>query len=497
MFYVQTDSLAPAIATILSLDEASVHWISYKPSLLQRSAERRGTAAVADYKTGTRSALHREQLMTIGLTTAVRPPQSFEGIGSTVARETPHSRQRLVPVVAWVTLLGILFPPIDISPGVIHLTPGRFVVILLLIPALRVLLRSGRSRVATDFFAIALSTWMLVASAFNGGFKLYVVAEALEFLSAYLIGRAFFFGPFNLQAFLQALKGITIVIIAIGLADTLSGRSVTLESLGIVRPLLDLVKNFRFGLTRATSVFPEAEHYGTFCVAAASIFFYSERGIRRIFYVGLCFFGCMFALSSGPMLALGLVTTAFFYDRILKHYSWRWKPLMIIVAGLIPIAFLISNDPMGWIFSHMTFDAQTGWFRLATWSAALPLVGQSPFVGHGFSALGDSAQMRIYLGSVDCVWLVEALRYGLPAVILLTLVMFSAILRRTSIFNSGIYMLPTGFSLAIVAMGLIGLTVHLWDSLWLFLSLCIGIRASLGEYEAQQRRLRAAASARS
>ena len=48
------------------------------------------------------------------------------------------------------------------------------------------------------------------------------------------------------------------------------------------------------------------------------------------------------------------------------------------------------------------------------------------------------------------------------------------------------YDAPTGFSLAIVAMGLIGLTVHFWDAPWLFLSLCVGIRASLGEYERQQ-----------
>ena len=89
----------------------------------------------------------------------------------------------------------------------------------------------------------------------------------------------------------------------------------------------------------------------------------------------------------------------------------------------------------------MTFDPQTAWFRLGTWNTALPLVEQSPFIGYGFADLGNSADVRVYLWSVDCVWLIEALRYGLPGVILLILTMFSPILkgRRKFTFNLGIY----------------------------------------------------------
>jgi len=333
---------------------------------------------------------------------------------------------------------------------------------------------------------------MLVSSSLNGGFRLFVGAEALEFLGAYLVGRAFFFGPSNLQTFVQSLKGITVVIIALGILDTLSGRNITIEGLGVARPVSDLYLGslYRLGLVRATSVFECAEHYGTFCAAAASIFFYAERGISRIIYVGLCFFGCVFALSSGPLVILGIVTAVFTYDHILKHYPWRWKALMTTVIGLIAIVFLVTDHPVMWIVSHITFNPQTAWFRLGTWNAALPLVEQSPFIGYGFSNLGDSAEVRVYLWSVDSLWLLEALRYGLSGVILLVLTMFLAILkrRRKSTFDLGIYAAPTGFSLAIVAMGLIGLTVHFWDAPWLFLNLCIGIRASLGEYEAGQGR---------
>jgi hypothetical protein len=320
---------------------------------------------------------------------------------------------------------------------------------------------------------------MLVSSALNGGFRPYVAAEAIEFLGAYLVGRAFVFGPPNCQTFLEALKPITGVIIALALLDTLSGRYITLDSFG--------VPNFwiaRFGLVRASSVFEGAEHYGTFCVAAASLFLYSERGIRRALWVSLSLFGCALSLSSGPLLGLGILMTLFSWDRILKRHSWRWKTLTAIIAAFVLSICIFSDHPIEWALIHFTLDPQTGFFRLETWNHALPLIGESLFVGHGLVQLGGSGDALMYLTSVDCLWLLEALRYGLPAVILLGITMFSPLLTRTSILRScGV---QTGFSLTIIIMAMIGLTVHFWDATWLFLNLCVGIRASLAEYSARK-----------
>jgi hypothetical protein len=36
--------------------------------------------------------------------------------------------------------------------------------------------------------------------------------------------------------------------------------------------------------------------------------------------------------------------------------------------------------------------------------------------------------------------------------------------------------------LAVVSTAIIGLTVHFWDSTWIFWSMCIGICASIKEY---------------
>lgn len=130
--------------------------------------------------------------MTASMRTRVRLPRSSKIVSATAIQKKGHRPQRLHSLLAWVTLIGIFSPPISISLGDVHFTPGRLVIVLLLIPAIATLLKGGRKGVATDFFAVAFATWMLLSSAFNGGFTLYVAAQALEFFGAYLVGRAFF-----------------------------------------------------------------------------------------------------------------------------------------------------------------------------------------------------------------------------------------------------------------------------------------------------------------
>lgn len=387
--------------------------------------------------------------------------------------------ERHYSFAVWLTLIGVVFPPVLISLGGINVTPGRCVVILLLIPAAIILLGRSRNRVPSDFFAVATATWILASAALNGGFRPYVGAEALEFLGAYLAGRAFVFGPSNFQSFVRALKPVTMVLVALAVLDLLAARYVTLDSFGVPNSVAQ-----RFGWVRASSVFEGAEHYGTFCVAVASIFLYSERGLNRLLYVGISFLGCALALSSGPLFGLAIVTVVFAYDGILKQYAWRWKALVAVVAAFITGVCVISSHPIEWMLMHFTLDPQTGFFRLATWNSAMPLIGESPFVGHGVVQLGDSAEDLMFLNSVDCLWLLEALRYGLPGVILLLMTMFSPLLGGPS--TAGVSSEQTGLTLAIVATALIGLTVHFWDATWLFLNLCIGIRASFTEYRARE-----------
>jgi hypothetical protein len=396
-----------------------------------------------------------------------------------------NPKQRSYPLVAWMVLIGIFCPPIPISLGDTSVTPGRMIVIMLIVPAVAVLLRKGRRSVPSDYFVVATASWMIASSALNDGFRPYVVAEALELAGAYFIGRAFFWGRPALETFIKVFKVITIAVILLALLDTLSGRNVTLQSMGIEGeiPLTDTGR-YRFGLVRASSTLLGGEQYGTFCAAALAILLYSGR--NHIRYAVLTIFGCLLSLSSGPFLGMAIVIATSSYDRVLKRHSWRWKALVGTIIGAIVVLNLVSNSPVSWLIRHLTLDPQTGFFRVVQWDHVLPLIGLSPILGYGFSPFYTlvDPQWRIYIGtSLDCVWLVEALRYGIPGVAFLLLSIFSSVIKKTSDLNVDPYMnnLRTGFSIAIMTFVLVGLTVHYWNNVWLFFHLCIGIRATFAE----------------
>jgi len=183
-----------------------------------------------------------------------------------------------------------------------------------------------------------------------------------------------------------------------------------------------------------------------------------------------------------------IVIAVFLYDGIMTQYPWRWKLLIATVAGFISIVFMISNNPIAWLIVHATLNPQTGFWRIGTWNHAVPIIQQSPLLGHGMNSLVQSGNAQLFLHSIDCLYLVEALRYGIPAVVLLLLTMLWPFLTKTgSTTNPKINHFRSGISVAIISMGLIGITVHFWDSLWLLLNLLMGIRASLAEYDAQKK----------
>ena len=394
--------------------------------------------------------------------------------------------QRAHPFIAWVALIGILFPPIEIPLGDLRLSPGRIIAICLLIPAISKLLRDGRPGLACDLFAFATAAWMIGASALNGGYRPSAVAEALEFLGGYMLGRAYFSGYPGLQTFVRIMKVIVIVLIALAALDTLSGRDFTQEIVAKFFTINEFIPQYRFGLVRATSTFTTAELFGTFCAISAAIFLFSETGMSRLIYVGLCTVGCGLSLSSGPLLAFAIVMSSFIYNRLLGKFQWRWKALIIAGFGLLTTIFVLSDNPFGFIVRHLTLDPWTGYWRIAEWDHGIAQIYQTPLLGRGFTPYTNPADVTFLGISTDSVWLLVTLRYGIPMTAFLILTIFASLRTpRGSGGRSAIDLynqnMRTSVSILIVSMCIIGLTVHFWNTLWIFFSVCIGIRGALSE----------------
>jgi hypothetical protein len=404
------------------------------------------------------------------------------------SRTRSRSPERSSYFPAWIILAGAILPiETQITLGGAKWTAGRIGILLLLVPAVVAFCHKTRRTQACDLLAIATGIWMVLSAFLADGANSLpsACAESLEFLGAYLVGRGLFFSTPSLHRFVGVLKAVTLIVVAAGLADNLSGRLLVHDTLSAAFNTLSLQVGFRYDIARAASTFDHAILFGSFCSFVAAIFIYSEsRALSRVIWVCVALLGCISSLSSIAILSVVIVISTYIYDRAMTRMRWRWKAFAMLICGLLAFLFLFSNNPISWIISHLTLDPETGFFRLMIWDAAFIQIANFPWIGIGFREFGND----ILDATVDCVWLAETLRFGIPMAVLLFLTNITAFLPTRRPIEDGTdggftVRLRTGFTVVLVIFMFSGLTVHFWNYLWIFWGLCVGIRASLGERE--------------
>lgn len=353
--------------------------------------------------------------------------------------------------------------------------------------------RSSKKFMACDLYVCLACLWMV--SVKIGSPQLFSTASNTWALGAsYLVGRIYIRDYDSARYFVQILKYIAIALVAIALLDTLTGKFWTRELMESIfhfsepsRAQPKELHRMLFGVAvlRAEGAFPHPILFATFCTIGATIFLFCNEGIASMWVpLGACVLGCLASISSAPLLGLIIGVVIYLYDRFTFPSRQRWKILYAALAVATCGAFALSNNPITWIFRHLTTDPADGYYRLLIWQNALqyiefsPVIGADPISWLGNQILGDS---------IDCVWLVLALEYGLPIVALILVATASAcgVFRRKigmSLIDSRLLHYRTGFSVVLFLFALIGLTVHFWDQIWMFWGLCLGIRASLEEY---------------
>lgn len=384
-------------------------------------------------------------------------------------------------LAALFALVGIVLPEelqISVGPGVTF-TPGRVSAALLFFPALLILCRNGRRFVLCDFLAPATAGWMIFASVGSIGVSAIPTAggDALDFLGGYLISRAYCFGRPALDTFVRVLKVLAIIVIILAVADNISGTLIIHN----VANFAPGDQGLREGWVRAASTFVHPIALGVFCALTAAILLYWEKTLlSRSVAAGLCFLGCFLSLSSAALMAFTIIMVAFTYDQLLRRYSWRWSAFWIATSILMLTVFVVAAHPLNWIFSHLTFNPQTGFYRMMVWDVGLTYIAQSPVIGFGYQ-FNDI----ILDNTVDSIWLVLSLRFGVPMAVLFFLTNVATFFPSQRDFNgtSDVHMdqMRCAFTLVLLMFMFTGLTVHFWKSMLTFWGLCLGVRASLRE----------------
>jgi MFS family permease len=229
--------------------------------------------------------------------------------------------------------------------------------------------------------------------------------------------------------------------------------------------------------------------YGTICAFAFAIIYYGLRnGSRRIWYLALCTFGCVLAMSSAPLLSLFIAIGIIVYDRLLGSYPWRWKLFWYAILLLVVALVVVKDDPVQTLIRNFTLDAQTGFYRLMIWEYAGAEALNSPFVGIGKR---DWQRIPGMDSSVDTIWLVFALQYGIPTSILFGLAMLTS-MRRSGPpvperhLDPYLVKMRRGLSITICLAFGVGFTVHLWGVMLTLLGMLMGLRTTLEEMRGRE-----------
>ncbi|SFO57574.1 hypothetical protein SAMN05216330_103705 [Bradyrhizobium sp. Ghvi] len=385
---------------------------------------------------------------------------------------------------AWFVLAGLIIPAweAEVSIAGAKFTAGRLAVTLLVGPALVLLMRRGRHAVACDLFAVLTAAWMLGAAASTAGFESLSspAAESLQFLFSYIVARGYFYSPVALDTFIRALKILTVAVILVGAIDYVTGRWIAHEAAAAIFGTTPLGAVTRSGAIRATSTLDHPILFGVFCGLVNPIVLLSERAVgRKILFSGLCLAGCLLSQSSAALMAYVLGVAAYSYDRLMRQLPGRWMIFWTVLGVATGALITVAEHPIGWLISHLTLDPVTGYYRILIWDAAFERIGNRPLTGYSFQLFDEN----ILDSTVDCVWLVEALRFGLPAMagLLATNLMAIWPVRKQVEFDDFRERMNLAFTIVILLFFFTGITVHFWNYIWIFWGLCIGIKASLRE----------------
>jgi hypothetical protein len=418
---------------------------------------------------------------------SVRPAKGF----GTEPSSGEGKNAATLPFALTLTAI-ILFVPEELSFYIVGL---RFTAIRILFLVLTPLLlkttiqklSTGRYRfVFSDLFVALAGFWMIYAPAVVddiGSALNHAGPDVLEFCVGYMTTRILLSKHGHALSFASLLCQVIAVVALIGLLDPLANdrliKDFANRLTGYYSTFPIVEDDFRFGLMRAIGPMEHPILYGYVCAIGLLIAGSIPIRSRRFVMVSCCL-GVIFSFSSAGFLAILLGISLLSYNRIMSAVSFRW--LALISAGIIVIVafFQISDNPMGFVFRHLIFDAQSGWYRYWTWQLVTFHVSQSPWYGLGYRPLPDEINH-----SIDSLWLVLSLRHGYAGAVLFALSLIGAASLPTSgrkiDLTSTESKLGTLLGILIFLTIFMSFTVDLWGKSWILCGLLIGMKAHLGE----------------
>jgi len=377
-------------------------------------------------------------------------------------------------------ILSLLIP---IRPEIagLRLDPYRLLLLIMFVPLL-VKLFSGRAGYFTssDGFLILFMLWSMFIYLFHHGVEklAYALITNIEILGGYLAGRLLIRSDIDYRRFIRFFMIALLLMFPLAVFELITFRIPISEMFGKFTTVIPKSMDARYGLSRVQGPFPHAIHFGLFCsVTVANIYYLYSGSMSRVLpLMGLALSMVAMSLSSAPLLAALLQIMIIIWGKLTGR---RWRLLIILTVSAYVIIDLLSNrGPIIILIETMTINSRTGWWRVHIWNYGSQSVLNHPFFGIG---LNDWVRPYWLDVTVDNFWLVIAMRFGFPGIILFALALAIHIYRivRLKTLNAAQKALRTGYIVSLTGILFTLSTVHLWDAMNVVIMFYIGAGAFL------------------
>lgn len=412
----------------------------------------------------------------------VRAEAALSGAGALPARGLQAETARGVHPVVLLLLFSLIIP-IVFSLGSMRLSPNRVVILLAFLPAIFVVLSGAAGRIrAADLWMLACSAWIALSILANHGMAQIQFAgiTVIEILGAYMIGRAFVRTERQYRGLVRVLWVLMVILLpaaAIESVTTIQIYTRIFEPAFQTFPWSGYEK--RLGLWRAQTVFEHAILYGTFCAFTMAPIWHAARNeggrIRAWFLALPSLLTTFFCLSLGAWLGvivqLGLMT----WGWVLRSFTWRWSLLgWLAVAAYVTVDLLSNRTPFEVFISYLAFDAHTAYWRVLIFTYGMENVWAHPVFGLGLTDWARPYWMTT--GTVDNLWLVFAMRYGIPGFFFLIAAYVSVVLAltraRPAAATARVH--RDGLAFSFIGLAICIATVHLWNASFVFMVFMMG-----------------------
>lgn len=401
-----------------------------------------------------------------------------------VSEPAPAAAKSTPPTVLITLFVLSLLIPIRFSIGSVELTPYRVSLLFLFAPSVFSLFSGRLGRIlVTDIFIVLACLWGAVALFVAHGVDAAIEPAGIlliETFGAYLAGRYLIRDETAFRFLVQLMFILTLVLLPLAVAEAVTRRPFMID---LLQPLFRTMavgnQELRMGLRRAQVVFEHPILFGAFISSFAGILYYSVRQTTsggspvRLLLVSIASF---LSLSSGALAALAVQYILILWDKATRSMPRRWAVFGGLCVGLYAAVDLVSTrSPFHVIVSYLTFSSGSSYNRILIWQFGSAEVWRHPLFGIG---LGDWQRPSWMSSSMDNFWLVVAVRYGLPAFLLLAAAVVALIweLGRASsaALQGSVSRYRSGLLVSLGGMILGACTVHYWNATYCWFLFLIG-----------------------